>query len=168
MKKIGIISDTHSFLDPRLDQLLQDCDEIWHAGDIGTLQLADSISNWAPIFRAVYGNIDNHELRRAFPEYQFFVIENVKVLMIHIAGKAGVYNLTTRELIQKFNPDLLVCGHSHILKIIKDEKHKLIYVNPGAVGKHGFHIFQTCVTLCIDKGKVFDLNVIELGRRAAL
>lgn len=168
MKKIGLLSDTHSFLDERIKDLFAECDEIWHAGDIGDISLTDTLATYKPL-RAVYGNIDGDKLRVQFPEFQYFEIEGVNILMVHIAGAFGKYTPRLRSYIKQCGSiNLLVCGHSHILKVQMDKSFNWLYMNPGAAGKHGFHPIQTCVRFKLDQGRIKDLEVIELGKRAKI
>jgi len=164
MVKIGLISDNHSYYNDELIPYLKGCDEIWHAGDIGNLESIEPLEKLAPI-RAVYGNIDNSETRLVYPLNQVFEIEGVKVLMTHIGGYPGRYRSRVKELIDEHHPNLYICGHSHILKVVRDQKNNLLHMNPGAYGHHGFHKVRTFLTFHIDKGKINNLNVIELGRR---
>ena len=163
MKKICIISDSHSYLDNKIINYIKKCDEVWHAGDIGEISVCDNIKNHS-FLRAVYGNIDNHLIRVEYPEFVFFTCEGLKILMTHIGGYPGKYTKKAIELIKKYNPNVFICGHSHILKIINDKKFNLIHINPGAIGNHGFHHVRTMIILKIDKKKIFDLNVIEFTR----
>lgn len=164
-KQIGIISDTHGYLDPRVFEYFKDCDEVWHAGDIGTLGLIQELEKFKPI-RAVYGNIDSHDIRYTCPEYHEFELEGVKIIMTHIAGKPGSYNPALRQKILQTRPAILVCGHSHIAKVQRDPKFApLLYINPGAAGNHGFHKIKTIMRMELDAGKISKLEVVELGNR---
>ena len=163
--KIGIISDTHGYLEPKDLTHFKQCDELWHAGDIGNLDLLDRLNSFKPT-KAVYGNIDGHELRRAVPENQILHYGKVKVLITHIAGKPPRYNTRVMELIKKERPNLLVCGHSHILKVEMDRKHNLLFMNPGAAGRHGFHKIRTLLRFEIIEDQFKHLEVIELGSRS--
>ena len=163
--KIGIISDTHSWLDPGVEQHFKSCDEIWHAGDIGNQEVIEQLSNWKPV-RAVSGNIDGGNLKRDFKEVEIFRIEGIKILMIHIANKPPKYTAQVRGLIHDHKPAILVCGHSHILRVINDKEHNLLYFNPGAAGRSGFQKVRTILTFHITKGNIHDMSVIELGPRA--
>ena len=140
-----------------------DCDEIWHAGDIGNLQTADQLKLLKTI-RAVYGNIDGNEIRSEYPEVEIFNIENVKVLMIHIGGYPGRYSPTVKKLIADHKPDLFISGHSHILKVLNDQKNGLLHINPGAAGKHGLHKMITMVRFAIDGEAIKDLEIFEAKR----
>lgn len=164
MKRIGLLSDTHGYLDDRIYSYFQDCDEIWHAGDIGTIQILEILESWKPV-RAVYGNIDDARLHATLPEKQRFMIEHVDVLIKHIGGYPGNYDRSLREEIIKNPPDLFISGHSHILKVIPDKKLALLHINPGAAGKNGLHKVRTIIRFCIDKANIQDLEVIELGTR---
>ncbi|MEX2379275.1 MAG: metallophosphoesterase family protein [Vicingaceae bacterium] len=165
MKKIGLISDTHSFLHPRVKHHFAHCDEIWHAGDIGNLSLADELAAFKH-FRAVYGNIDGTEVRKVYPEHLRFTIEGVDVWMTHIGGYPKQYDLRVKDEINRNPPKLFICGHSHILKAIPDPKLGLLHLNPGAAGKVGFHQVLTLMRFELDAGKIQNLEVIELEKRA--
>jgi len=162
--KIGLISDTHGFLDDKAMLALKDVDEIWHAGDIGSLEITDKLKEIAPV-RAVYGNIDNHIVRSEWPEYTVQDCDGNRFLMIHIANRLGSYNPRVRELISNYNPDFLICGHSHILKVQFDRRFDLLYINPGAAGQFGFHMVRTLITFEIRDGIVTDMKAVELGPR---
>jgi putative phosphoesterase len=166
-RRICLLSDTHGYLDDRILQFAKDSDEIWHAGDFGDINVSDRLAALRPL-RGVYGNIDGHVLRTVHPEHLFFEIEKVKVLMIHIAGPFGKYVPGVRELLDRLKPDVLVCGHSHILKVRHDEKRKILYMNPGAAGVQGFHTFRTLLLFAVSGDRVTDLQVVELGKRGAL
>jgi putative phosphoesterase len=165
MKRIGLISDTHNHLDPKVEKYFKDVDEIWHAGDIGELEITDQLSEIAPV-RAVYGNIDGHKVRAEFPLHQKFTMEGVRVWMTHIGGKPYVYDYRIREDIKRTKPDLFICGHSHICKVQLDKRLQTLYMNPGAAGVHGFHKVKTILRFSLDQGKIKDLEVVELGPRA--
>ncbi|MGB0396092.1 MAG: metallophosphoesterase family protein [Flavobacteriaceae bacterium] len=167
MKKILLLSDTHGHLDQKILKYIDGADEVWHAGDIGTTAVADGISKIKPL-RGVYGNIDGHELRSQFPENQIFSCQGVKVLMTHIGGYPGRYNPRVKKLIQEEKPQLYVCGHSHILKVIPDRKNNLLHMNPGACGIQGFHKVRTLLRFELNQGKIENLEAIELGQRGAL
>lgn len=164
MIKIGLISDTHSFLHPRVKFHFKQVDEIWHAGDIGTTEVSDELKAFKP-FRAVYGNIDGTALRTEFSKHLRFELEGVKVWMTHIGGYPPKYKPQIVQKLDLESTDLFICGHSHILKAIPDHKRSLIHLNPGAAGKHGFHKTLTLMRFELDKGKVKNLEVIELGPR---
>lgn len=158
------MSDTHGFLDEKVFKYFEECDEIWHAGDIGTVELADTLESFKPV-RAVYGNIDGHELREIYPLDLKFECEGVTVWMTHIGGYPNRYNLRVREEIKKYPPKLFITGHSHILKVMPDKKLNLLHINPGAAGNHGFHQVKTLVRFTLEKGIIKDLEVIEIGNR---
>lgn len=164
MKKIGIISDTHGFTDPKYAKYFGSCDEIWHAGDIGDLSVTDELSKIAPV-RAVYGNIDNHLIRSEFPLHQRFYCEKVSVWITHIGGKPYVYSKNIREEIETNPPRIFVCGHSHICKVQMDKKLNMLYINPGAAGVKGFHKVRTLIRFEIDQYDIRNMEVIELGTR---
>lgn len=166
MISIGLISDTHGFLDPAALKHFQDVDEIWHAGDIGTTAVADNLENQTS-FKAVYGNIDGSDLRIRYPEHLKFKCEGLNVWLTHIGGYPGRYNPQIITQIQKEKPDLFICGHSHILKVMPDKKlGNLLHINPGAAGKHGFHKVRTIIKFKVEDAKIFDMKAIELGPRA--
>lgn len=164
MKKILLLSDTHSHIDDRILAYVAEADEVWHAGDIGDFKVTDAIQRLKPL-RAVYGNIDNVEIRKEFPLHNRFEIEGIKVWMTHIGGYPGKYNPAIREEIKQDPPRLFICGHSHILKVMPDRNLKLIHMNPGACGIYGFHQIRTMLRFQIDQGKIENLEVIELGKR---
>ena len=164
MKRIGILSDTHSYLDPKIFTHFKDVDEIWHAGDIGDIEVLDKLRAFKPT-RAVYGNIDNHVIRQETPEFNVFTIENKKVLITHIAGKPGKYSKPLFDKLQIEKPDIVVCGHSHILLVQFDKLSNLLWINPGACGIKGFHAVKTIIRCTINADKVENFEVIELGKR---
>ena len=164
MKKILLLSDTHSYLDEKILKYVRLADEVWHAGDIGDLAVTDELKKLKPL-RAVYGNIDNAEARSEFPLNNRFWCEKVDVLITHIGGYPGKYNASIREELQKNPPKLFICGHSHILKVIFDKKLNLLHMNPGAAGIHGFHQVRTMLRFEIDGDKIQNLEIIELGNR---
>ena len=165
MKNIGLISDTHGFLDPMVFHHFREVDEIWHIGDIGNREVLDALSAFKHT-RAVFGNIETQELRFELPEDLFFVIENLKVFITHIGSLPGKYSSRIKKIINLNQPNLFICGHSHILRVIKDPVHVgLVYINPGAAGKHGFHHVRTIMRMSLENGKVTNLDVIELGPR---
>ena len=163
MKRIGILSDTHHSIPKQLQEFFKDVDEIWHCGDIGSAQIADALAAFKPL-RAVYGNIDGGELRRRYPEFLSFNCEDVRVLMTHIGGYPGKYDPWARVMIEKEKPGLFVCGHSHILKVIYDQKYELLHINPGAAGKYGLHQVITLVRLVIDGKNMKDLEISEIKK----
>jgi uncharacterized protein len=164
MKKILLLSDTHSHIDAIILKYVNQADEVWHAGDIGDLMVTDTIKKLKPL-RAVFGNIDNHEARKEFPLNNRFFCEGVDVWITHIGGYPGKYNVAIREEIKKNPPKLFICGHSHILKVQFDKQLNLLHMNPGAAGKHGFHQVRTMLRFVIDGDKIQQLEVIELGVR---
>ncbi|MDR2425406.1 MAG: metallophosphatase family protein [Prevotellaceae bacterium] len=159
MIKIGVISDTHGYFDDRLRDFLANVDEIWHAGDIGSLELADSIDEFKPM-RAVFGNIDGAEIRQVYPEILEFQREDVKIAISHIVGYPGKYSTTGRELL-KNKPKILVAGHSHILKVIYDTTNELLFLNPGAAGVYGFHTVRTALRFDIAGAEIKNLELAE-------
>lgn len=163
--KIGLLSDTHGWLEERVFHHFANCDEIWHAGDIGTSSLTDRLAAFKPL-RAVFGNIDGAELRRTYPENQHFSITGLKVFMTHIGGYPGKYPARIREQIEAEKPGLFICGHSHILKVMPDKQYNLLHINPGAAGNHGFHRVKTLVRFEVENGKIGQLQAIELGPRS--
>ena len=167
MKKIGLLSDTHSFLDPSIFKYFEDCDEVWHAGDIGKAEVVDQLEAFKPL-KAVYGNIDNKELRVRFPENERFDCEGLDVWMTHIGGYPGRYNKRVRTIFEENPPGLFICGHSHILKVMPDKKYKFLHMNPGACGHHGIHQMRTLLRFVVEAGIVKDLEVIELGLRGKM
>ena len=164
MTRIGLLSDTHGYLHPRVFEFFKDCDEIWHAGDIGTLEVADQLAAFKPL-KAVYGNIDGGKLRVMFNETALFQTEQVKVAMIHIGGYPGRYTPKAKKLIKDYKPALFISGHSHILKVMPDNKNNLLHINPGAAGKSGFHKFITLIRFIISGNEIKDLEVLEIKRR---
>lgn len=168
MTRIGLLSDTHGYLDPALLILLNECDEIWHAGDFGSLDVYDRLTNLEKPFRAVYGNIDHHELRKSIPEDLVWQVEHVKIFMVHIGGFPGKYPARIRSKLLEIKPDIFICGHSHILKVMYDKQLHLLHLNPGACGKEGFQVVRTALRFTIDGKQVKDMAVIELGNRSAI
>ena len=166
MKRIGLLSDTHGYLDPKIKSYYSEVDEIWHAGDIGSLKVLDELKSFKPT-RAVWGNIDNKEIRQETDEFLRFQIENVSILMTHIGGKPEKYSKPTFEEIEKNGaPTLFVCGHSHITLVKMDQRYKMLWMNPGASGYKGFHKVKTILRFNITKDRIHDLELIELGKRA--
>lgn len=163
MKKILLLSDTHSHIDDAILKHIKQADEVWHAGDIGDLKVTDAISKLKPL-RAVYGNIDGDKIRMEFPENNRFICEGIDVWITHIGGYPNKYNVRVREEIYKNPPRIFICGHSHILKVMPDKKLNLIHMNPGAVGKHGFHKVRTMLRFTIDGKKIENLEVIEFSK----
>ncbi len=166
MTKIGIISDTHGYIDDRILHHFSSCDQIWHAGDVGNFQVIETLENTGKKIIGVYGNIDNQKIRTVFPEVQLFNVEQKKVLMLHIAGYPERYNKHAYHLIKKHQPDIVVCGHSHILKIQFSKELNLLHINPGAAGIKGFHKIRTIVRFEINEHRLQNMEVIELGKRS--
>lgn len=164
MLKVGLLSDTHAYWDDKYAEYFRECDEIWHAGDIGSELVAARLSAFKP-FRAVYGNIDGQSLRQQYPRIACFTVEDVKVMMTHIGGYPGRYEAGIREELHTVRPALFISGHSHILKVMFDKKLDCLHINPGAAGKSGFHKVRTLVRFTIDGAAIKDLEVIELGGR---
>ena len=161
--RIGLLSDTHHFLDEAIAKHFQECDEIWHAGDFGTIAIADQLEEIAPVV-GVYGNIDGQDIRSVYPHDQHFEREGIRIWMTHIGGVPGRYCLPVKQRIESNPPDLFVCGHSHILKIARDpDLKRMLYMNPGAAGKQGFQVHRTILRFSIEKGKVFGVEVIQLA-----
>jgi uncharacterized protein len=164
MTKILLLSDTHSYIDDTILKYVNQADEVWHAGDIGDLSVTDKIKKIKPL-RCVYGNIDNHQARMEFPLNNRFNCEAVSVLITHIGGYPGRYNPAIKQELEQNPPKLFICGHSHILKVMFDKKHDLLHMNPGAAGISGFHQIRTMMRFVIDKDKIKDLEIIELGKK---
>lgn len=165
--KIGLLSDTHSFLDPKVFDYFQACDEIWHGGDFG-IGVLEQLESFKPV-RAVFGNIDDLELRTKLPEDLWFTCEGLSVFMTHIGGAPPNYNPRVKKILSARIPDIFICGHSHILRIKKDASYKnMLYLNPGAAGNHGFHSVKTLVRFEISGTEIKNMEVIELGKRGAL
>jgi putative phosphoesterase len=164
MTKILLLSDTHSHIDDGILKYVKQADEVWHAGDIGDLEVTDKIKALKPL-RGVYGNIDDAKARLEFPENNRFMCETVDVWITHIGGYPPKYNMRTRDLIKDNPPRIFICGHSHILKVMPDKRHNLIHMNPGAAGKHGFHNVRTMLRFTIDGSKIENLEVIEFPKR---
>jgi len=163
---IGLLSDNHGHWDDRISHHLANCDEIWHAGDLGTLEVVDEIRRLAKVqARIVYGNIDNSTIRSEIKESLRWEIQGLKFLMIHIGGRPGRYAKGIRRLLEEHRPDVFICGHSHLLRIEKDPSFGGLYCNPGAAGYHGFHQKRTLIKFQIHDGQLHDMQVIELGNR---
>jgi hypothetical protein len=163
MKRIGLLSDTHSYIHPRCYEFFRDCDEIWHAGDIGNINVADTLNKFKPL-KAVYGNIDGKDVRSVYKEILVFRVEDVKVLILHIGGYPGHYSKTAREFIIREKPTLFISGHSHILKVIYDQKFNCLHMNPGAAGKYGIHRSITMMRFVIDRDQIKELEVLDIKR----
>lgn len=164
MTKILLLSDTHAHIDEAILKYARQADEIWHAGDIGSLAVTDALRKIKPV-RAVYGNIDDKDIQMEFPLNDRFKCENVKVLITHIGGYPPKYNSRTKALIGEIRPKLFICGHSHILKVMWDKKLGVLHMNPGASGKHGFHQIRTMLRFVIDGEDIKNLEIVELGKR---
>ncbi|MFM7104479.1 MAG: metallophosphoesterase family protein [Flavobacteriales bacterium] len=165
MARIGLLSDTHGFLDDAVKRYFENCNEVWHAGDIGDEKVIDELNFFKPC-RMVYGNIDNHQVRLRTHEHLRFHVAGMDIWMTHIGGRPGNYANPIRDDLKNNPPKLFICGHSHICLIQYDKKHDMLYMNPGAAGKHGFHQLRTLIRFSIESGKVLDVEVIELGKRA--
>jgi uncharacterized protein len=164
MTRIGLISDTHHFLDPEVMKHFSNCDEIWHAGDFGNSELATKLAAIKPL-KGVYGNIDGQDIRSEFPEKLSWQCEEVRIFMTHIGGYPPKYNATVKKELLDLKPNLFVCGHSHILRIIFDDKISCLYMNPGAAGNQGWHKIRTLIRFSIDGMDIRNCEVIELGKR---
>ena len=167
MKRIAILSDTHSYLDNNTISILNSCDEIWHAGDFGYGENINDLIKKKNL-RGVYGNIDNSIIRNSFPEIDTFQSEGLKIIMTHICGSFQKYNIKIKKLIKSFRPDIVVCGHSHILRVEYDKINKLLFINPGAAGKEGFHLKRTLLILHLNNNKIDKIELVNLGNRAKL
>lgn len=166
MKHILLLSDTHSYIDDKIKAYATQADEVWHAGDIGDFHVAEELEKTG-VFRAVYGNIDGTKVRQAFPLHNRFTCEGVDVWITHIGGYPGKYAPNIRKAIGENPPKLFISGHSHILKVMNDKKSNLLHMNPGAIGKQGFHKKRTMLRFKLDKGNIKDLEVIEFEKSAA-
>ena len=164
MTRIGLISDTHGYLDDSVFEHFENCDEVWHAGDFGSKELAKKLKEKKSL-KGVYGNVDDAKIRKEFPEQLVFMCEEVKVMMRHIGGSPPNYNPETRKQLQLHQPQLFISGHSHILKVIYDKKINCLHMNPGAAGKQGWHKVRTIIRFVIDGKEMKDCKVIELGKK---
>ncbi|SOD97494.1 metallophosphoesterase family protein [Spirosoma fluviale] len=163
MIRIGLLSDTHSYLDPQIFTHFEDCDEIWHAGDVGNVAVADALRQFRPL-RIVSGNIDMESTE--LPLNQRFALEGFDIWMTHIGGTPPSYNPTIRPLLRDNPPNIFICGHSHILKVVRDTTmNNLLFINPGAAGKTGFHKMRTAIRFSLDAGRILDMQAIELGKK---
>jgi putative phosphoesterase len=166
--KIGLLSDTHGDLDPKIFEHFKDRDEVWHAGDIGSTTLIDDLEQFKPL-RAVYGNIDDTNIQHRCAEDLWFNCEGLEVWITHIGGAPPKYNPRVKRIMSEKIPDIFICGHSHILKVMRDTSHNnLLFINPGAAGKHGFHQMKTIVRFDLQNKSISNFEVIELGKRGAL
>ncbi len=174
MTRIGLISDTHNFLDESVCKHFENCDEIWHAGDFGTIAIAEELKMYftknakAAVVRGVYGNIDGYDIRSIYPEEIIFMCEDVKVMMRHIGGYLPRYNPETKKELLIHQPQLFISGHSHILKVMYDDKLNCLHMNPGAAGKHGWHKVRTVIRFAINGKEIKNCEVIELNTLPAL
>lgn len=164
MKTIGLLSDTHSYLPDAVFKHFADCDEVWHAGDVGSLHLLEALQDFKPL-RGVYGNIDDRNIKTIFPEESIFICEQVKVFMKHIGGYPPKYAPGVKKAIQQEKPQLFISGHSHILKVMYDAPLKCLHMNPGACGLQGWHKVQTLIKFCIDEKNIKDCRVIEIAQK---
>lgn len=163
MTRIGLISDTHGFVDERILNFFKDCDEVWHAGDIGNFETARKFEGFKP-FKAVYGNIDNYEVRQLYPKISRFRCEEVDVMITHIGGYPKRYEPLIKEILKADKPGLFIAGHSHILKVIHDKDMDLLFMNPGAAGNSGFHQVKTAIRFTIDGSQIKDVEIWEAKR----
>ncbi len=163
MTRVGILSDTHCFLPEKTFDFFSSCDMIWHAGDIGNLETAERLEKFKPLI-AVYGNIDGQELRVRYPEKQLIKVGQTRVFITHIGGTPAKYDVRARNIIESTHPNIFVCGHSHICKVQYDKKNKLLYINPGAAGKYGFHTKITLLRFVIDGSNLKDMEILELDK----
>lgn len=164
MKKIGLLSDTHGYLDPGIFRYFEKCDEIWHAGDFGSLELANQLDSFKPV-RGVYGNIDGQDIRAVYPELLRFNCEGLDVVMLHIGGYPGRYQPKAKAIMLNDPPDVFISGHSHIVKVMYDKKVECLHLNPGAAGKQGWHKVRTLLRFDIIDARAKNLELIELGKR---
>lgn len=164
MTKIGLLSDTHGYVDPKIFDYFKEVDEIWHAGDVGSLEVIEKLKDFKPL-RGVYGNIDDHQIRMELPEFNRFRCEEVDVLMTHIGGKPGKYAKPAFDALEEKSPKLFICGHSHILLVKMDPRYNMLWMNPGACGYKGFHQVKTLLRFSIEGDKIKDLEAIEIGKR---
>jgi uncharacterized protein len=166
--KIGLISDTHNYLDQKVFDHFEACNEIWHAGDIGEMKLMEQLEEFKPV-RGVYGNIDTRDVQLKYPEDLFFTCEGLSIWMTHIGGAPPNYNPRIKKVLKNNTPDIFICGHSHILRIMKDPVYNnMLYINPGAAGNHGFHKMKTLVRFELDNKQIKNMEVIELGKRGLI
>lgn len=163
MKSIVLLSDTHSYIDSEIEKHLIKADEIWHAGDIGNLSVTNYLKSFAPV-RGVYGNIDDTNIRLEFPKDNIFELEGFKIWMTHIGSYPPNYNKKIKPQLDKISPSIFICGHSHILKVIYDKNRACLHLNPGAIGKHGFHKVRTMLSFDLDKGNITNMKVVEYPR----
>ena len=162
--RIGLIADTHGFLDESLFEYFSECDEVWHAGDFGGAEVLERLRQFKPT-RGVYGNIDGQDIRSQLAEDLHWTCEGLRVYMTHIGGYPGRYDPRAKKILLSAQPGLFICGHSHILKVMRDSKLNLLHMNPGACGRSGWHAIRTGLRFTVTKGKVVDLEAIQLGKR---
>lgn len=167
MLRVALISDTHGYTDDPLLKAISEADEVWHAGDIGNIDTIRTIQRVKPVV-AVFGNIDGNDLRSELSEDVIMEREGLKILMTHIGGYPGKYASRARKLIEQNNPQIFVCGHSHILRVMHDERYNMLSLNPGAAGVQGFHIMKTILRFTLNKGKIEKMEAVELGRRGEI
>ena len=166
MTRIGLISDTHGYIDESIIKHFEPCDEIWHAGDFGSIEIANQMTRQTGLtIKGVYGNIDGNDIRGVFPEQSVWTCEEVKIMMTHIGGYPPKYNNKIKDQLSIHRPHLFICGHSHILKIMYDEKLQCLHMNPGAAGKQGWHKMRTMIRFTVDGKNMKNCEVIELGKR---
>jgi hypothetical protein len=165
--RIGLLSDTHGFLDDVVFEDFAECDEVWHAGDFGTLDVLQKLRAFKPV-RGVFGNVDGAQLRAELPKDLAWECEGVPVYMTHIGGYPGNYDSRAEKELRRVEPELFICGHSHILKVMRDQSLGLVHMNPGACGHHGWHVMRTLLRFTIEAGKISGVEVIELGPRGRL
>ena len=166
--KVGLLSDTHSYLDPKVFDYFKECDEVWHGGDIGEATIINDLEKFKPV-RAVFGNIDDKDIQARFAEDLWFNCEGLRIWMTHIGGAPPNYNPRIKKILKDRVPDIFICGHSHILRIKKDPNYKnMLYLNPGAAGNHGFHHIKTLVRFEVVGKEIKNMEVIELGKRGAI
>ncbi|MFZ1704791.1 MAG: metallophosphoesterase family protein [Saprospiraceae bacterium] len=168
MRKILLVSDNHGYTSEELDIHIKEADEIWHAGDMGSLDSLAIFNHKKKILRGVYGNVDGRDIRLTYKETDIFMVAGIKVVMTHIGGYPGRYPERIQRLLEEEKPNLFICGHSHILKVMPDIKNRLLHMNPGAYGHHGFHVVRTVLSFVIDGDKIKDVKAIELGLRGRI
>lgn len=167
MKKIGLLSDTHSYLDEQIFELFADCDEVWHAGDFGEGQVLERLQTFKPL-RGVYGNIDTASVRAQMPENEIFDLEGLRVVMTHIGGSAQRYSARVRALLSQYQPHIFICGHSHILQIQPQAGFNCLHINPGAAGNEGWHKERTALRFSVEAAKIQNLELLRLGTRGLI
>lgn len=165
--KIGLISDTHGHFESSIFEYFKTCDEVWHAGDIGEGNILDTLKKFKPL-KAVFGNVDTQTTQQELPENLWMECEGLRILLTHIAGAPPNYNARVKKLLSQHKPDVLIAGHSHILKVERDPNYKLIFINPGAAGNHGFHVMKTIMRFEIENKQLKNVEVIELGKRGKI